>query len=108
MIAQREIDIRPATATAPVEMPTGAEMLIQALVHEGVDTIFGYPGGAVLHIYDELWRARHRNTHYLVRHEKGAVHTAEGYDRAPGGTDRARSSWLRVMPGRRAEPASCS
>jgi len=64
--------------------PTGAEMLINALVFEGVDTIFGYPGGAVLHIYDELWRARDRITHYLVRHEQGAVHMAEGYARATG------------------------
>jgi len=65
-------------------MPTGAEMLIEALTFEGVDTIFGYPGGAVLHIYDELWRARDRITHYLVRHEQGAVHMAEGYARATG------------------------
>jgi acetolactate synthase-1/2/3 large subunit len=59
-------------------------MLIEALTFEGVDTIFGYPGGAVLHIYDELWRARDRITHYLVRHEQGAVHMAEGYARATG------------------------
>jgi len=65
-------------------MPTGAEMLVEALVHEGVEAIFGYPGGAVLHIYDELWRARDRITHYLVRHEQGAVHMAEGYGRATG------------------------
>src|SRR5438876_4756815 len=65
-------------------MPRGAEILIQALVHEGVDAIFGYPGGAVLHIYDELWRARDRITHYLVRHEQGAVHMAEGYSKASG------------------------
>jgi len=84
MIAQQEIDNRVATPAAPAESPTGAEMLIQALVHEGVDTIFGYPGGAVLHIYDELWRARDRITHYLVRHEQGAVHMAEGYARATG------------------------
>ena len=64
--------------------PRGAEILIQALLHEGVDAIFGYPGGAVLHIYDELWRARDRVTHYLVRHEQGAVHMAEGYARASG------------------------
>lgn len=64
--------------------PSGAEMLIDALVYEGVDTIFGYPGGAVLHIYDELWRARDRVTHYLVRHEQGAVHMAEGYARSTG------------------------
>src|SRR5918995_7448968 len=66
------------------QMPTASEMLIEALIFEGVDTIFGYPGGAVLHIYDELWRARDRITHYLVRHEQGAVHMAEGYARASG------------------------
>src|SRR5882724_2878985 len=64
--------------------PRGAEILIEALVYEGVDAIFGYPGGAVLHVYDELWRARDRITHYLVRHEQGAVHMAEGYARASG------------------------
>src|SRR5690348_12004620 len=73
--------------TSPVQVvqgPTGAEILIDALTYEGVDTIFGYPGGAVLHIYDELWRARDRITHHLVRHEQGAVHMAEGYARASG------------------------
>jgi acetolactate synthase I/II/III large subunit len=84
MIVQQEIENRVFAQTAPAEMPTGAEMLIHALVHEGVDTIFGYPGGAVLHIYDELWRARDRITHYLVRHEQGAVHMAEGYARSTG------------------------
>src|SRR5215213_1253569 len=84
MIAQPKIDDGIATSTAPAEMPTAAEMLIQALVNEGVDTIFGYPGGAVLHIYDELWRYRDRITHYLVRHEQGAVHMAEGYSKATG------------------------
>jgi acetolactate synthase I/II/III large subunit len=67
-------------------LPTGAEILVDALSYEGVDTIFGYPGGAVLHIYDELWRVRDRMTHYLVRHEQGAVHMAEGYARATGKT----------------------
>jgi acetolactate synthase I/II/III large subunit len=73
-----------ATAAPVVQGPTGAEILIDALTYEGVDTIFGYPGGAVLHIYDELWRARDRITHHLVRHEQGAVHMAEGYARASG------------------------
>src|SRR5437762_3894253 len=68
----------------PIPEPRGAEILIEALLHERVDSIFGYPGGAVLHIYDELWRARDRVTHYLVRHEQGAVHMAEGYARASG------------------------
>ena len=67
-----------------MEWTTGAEILVKALVYEGVNTIFGYPGGAVLHIYDELWRARDRLSHYLVRHEQGAVHMAEGYARATG------------------------
>lgn len=74
--------IAPAAATET--FPRGAEILIQALLHEGVESIFGYPGGAVLHIYDELWRARDRITHYLVRHEQGAIHMAEGYARSSG------------------------
>jgi acetolactate synthase-1/2/3 large subunit len=78
------LTIDPAPEVLALQRPRGAEILIQALVHEGVDTIFGYPGGAVLHIYDELWRARDRITHYLVRHEQGAVHMAEGYARASG------------------------
>jgi acetolactate synthase-1/2/3 large subunit len=82
LIANVEIE-QPAKARV-AEAPTGAEILIDALTYEGVDTIFGYPGGAVLHIYDELWRARDRITHYLVRHEQGAVHMAEGYARASG------------------------
>jgi acetolactate synthase-1/2/3 large subunit len=64
--------------------PTGAEILMVALLAEKTDTIFGYPGGAVLHIYDELWRFRDKITHYLVRHEQGAIHMADGYARASG------------------------
>src|SRR5256884_3382211 len=78
------IEPDPALASGLQTMRTGAEVLIEALRFEGVDTIFGYPGGAVLHIYDELWRARHQLTHYLVRHEQGAVHMAEGFARASG------------------------
>jgi acetolactate synthase-1/2/3 large subunit len=90
MSAQQDIltkSIEPSAAQAaeqPQCMPRGAEVLMDALAHEGVDAIFGYPGGAVLHIYDELWRVRDRITHYLVRHEQGAVHMAEGYARASG------------------------
>jgi acetolactate synthase-1/2/3 large subunit len=83
MVAQQQILNQPLRSAAS-DQPTGAEMLVEALVYEGVDAIFGYPGGAVLHIYDELWRARDRITHYLVRHEQGAVHMAEGYARATG------------------------
>jgi acetolactate synthase I/II/III large subunit len=64
--------------------PRGAEIVVRGLIKNGVDKIFGLPGGAVLHIYDEIWRFRDEITHYLVRHEQGAVHAAEGYARATG------------------------
>jgi acetolactate synthase I/II/III large subunit len=63
---------------------TGAQILVETLLRHDVDTIFGYPGGAVLHIYDELARNQHRLRHILVRHEQGAVHMAEGYAKATG------------------------
>ncbi|WP_158968017.1 acetolactate synthase 3 large subunit [Chachezhania sediminis] len=62
---------------------TGARMVIQALKDQGVDTVFGYPGGAVLPIYDELFQ-QNEIRHILVRHEQGAVHAAEGYARSTG------------------------
>jgi acetolactate synthase I/II/III large subunit len=62
----------------------GARILCEALLKEGVETIFGYPGGAVLHIYDELCRMRDRLHHVLSRHEQGAIHMAEGYAKATG------------------------
>lgn len=62
---------------------TGAKMVVQALKDQGVDTVFGYPGGAVLPIYDEIFQ-QNGIRHYLVRHEQGAVHAAEGYARATG------------------------
>src|ERR671929_964439 len=62
---------------------TGAEMVIQALADQGVQYIFGYPGGAVLPIYDALFQ-QDKIRHYLVRHEQGAVHAAEGYARSTG------------------------
>ncbi len=62
----------------------GAKVLCEALVAEGVDTVFGYPGGAVLHVYDELVQMRDRIHHVLVRHEQGAVHMAEGYAKVTG------------------------
>ena len=75
------------TETVPQTLhqaPRGAEILVRGLIKNGVNTIFGLPGGAVLHIYDEIWRFRDEITHYLVRHEQGAVHAAEGYARATG------------------------
>ena len=61
----------------------GAEILLKALVDQGVEVIFGYPGGAVLPIYDELFK-QNRLRHVLVRHEQAAVHAAEGYARSTG------------------------
>src|SRR6202048_4604886 len=68
--------------SAMTEM-TGAEMVIAALVDQGVEHIFGYPGGAVLPIYDALFQQQ-KLQHILVRHEQGAVHAAEGYARSTG------------------------
>ncbi|HEX6866537.1 MAG TPA: thiamine pyrophosphate-binding protein, partial [Caulobacteraceae bacterium] len=75
------------TKAADREM-TGAQMVVQALIDQGVDTIFGYPGGAVLPIYDALFQDDEANgqrlRHILVRHEQGATHAAEGYARSTG------------------------
>ena len=65
------------------DVATGAQNLVRALLEEGVDTVFGYPGGAVLPIYDALFE-HPRIRHILVRHEQGAVHAAEGYARSTG------------------------
>ena len=62
---------------------TGAEIVVQSLADEGVEYVFGYPGGAALHIYDAIYR-QDRVKHILVRHEQGATHAADGYARATG------------------------
>ncbi|OGI04500.1 MAG: acetolactate synthase, large subunit, biosynthetic type [Candidatus Melainabacteria bacterium GWF2_37_15] len=62
---------------------TGAQIFIECLKAEGVDVLFGYPGGVILHIYDELYKCEEIK-HYLVRHEQGAIHAAEGYTRVTG------------------------
>ncbi len=66
------------------ESMRGARIVIEGLLREGVDLIFGYPGGAILHVYDELHKAQDRIRHILVRHEQGAVHAAEGFARSTG------------------------
>uniref|UniRef100_UPI002599FAD7 thiamine pyrophosphate-binding protein n=1 Tax=uncultured Pseudoalteromonas sp. TaxID=114053 RepID=UPI002599FAD7 len=62
---------------------TGAEIVVQSLKDEGVEFVFGYPGGAALHIYDALYKQQDVR-HILVRHEQGATHAADGYARATG------------------------
>ena len=74
--------IQTATTTDAASL-TGAQVVIQALVDQGVDVIFGYPGGAVLPLYDALFQ-QDRIRHILVRHEQAAVHAAEGYARSTG------------------------
>ncbi len=65
---------------------TGAEILMRALLDEGVSTLFGYPGGAIMPVYDALYDYRDRLNHILVRHEQAAAHAAEGYARVSGKT----------------------
>ena len=72
-----------ASLTETGETLTGAEVVIRSLVAEGVEYVFGYPGGAVLYIYDALAQ-QDKLKHILVRHEQGALHAADGYARATG------------------------
>ncbi len=65
---------------------TGAQIIIETLIEQGVDTVFGYPGGQVLNIYDELYKNSDRINHILAAHEQGAAHAADGYFRATGKT----------------------
>lgn len=67
----------------PTQPLNGAEIILKALADQGVEVIFGYPGGAVLPIYDEIFK-QNRLRHILVRHEQAAVHAAEGYARSTG------------------------
>jgi acetolactate synthase-1/2/3 large subunit len=84
MTATVEKNVEFSASPSPCELIRGARILCEALIREGVDTIFGYPGGAVLHIYDELLNYQDRIKHILCRHEQGAVHMAEGYAKVSG------------------------
>ena len=61
---------------------TGSEILVQCLREQGVDTVFGYPGGCILNVYDALYKHSDEITHILTSHEQGASHAADGYARA--------------------------
>ena len=63
---------------------SGAEALIHCLLAEGVETMYGYPGGAIMPVYDELYKFQDKLTHILTRHEQGATHAAQGYARVSG------------------------
>ena len=66
------------------KMMTGSDALIQSLIYEGVDTLFGYPGGAIMPVFDALYDKKEKMNHILARHEQGAVHAAQGYARVSG------------------------
>mgnify|MGYP001470498006 CR=1 FL=1 len=70
--------------TAEAPLLTGSQALIESFLREGVETVFGYPGGAIIPVYDALYDYRDRLRHILVRHEQGAVHSAQGYARVSG------------------------
>ena len=63
---------------------TGADIVIECLLEQGVDTVFGYPGGTILNVYDSLYNYRDKINHVLTSHEQGAAHAADGYARATG------------------------
>lgn len=72
------------TSTAAAVQISGSQAVLEALIHENVDTVFGYPGGAIMPIYDALYDYNDRLKHILVRHEQGGVHAAQGYARTSG------------------------
>jgi acetolactate synthase-1/2/3 large subunit len=80
-VAQQEILNKPAKETVNI---TGSAAVLEALIAEGVDTIFGYPGGAIMPIYDALYDYNEKLNHILVRHEQGGIHAGQGYARTSG------------------------
>lgn len=70
----------------PISQLKGSQAVLEALLCEGVDTVFGYPGGAIMPIYDALYDYNEKLTHILVRHEQGGIHAAQGYARTSGRT----------------------
>ncbi|MGV8880203.1 MAG: biosynthetic-type acetolactate synthase large subunit [Sphingobacteriaceae bacterium] len=81
-IAQQEAEIAPKNTEAVAL--SGSVILLEALIAEGVDTIFGYPGGAIMPIYDALYDYQEKLQHILVRHEQGGIHAGQGYARTSG------------------------
>src|ERR1700742_336190 len=75
-----------AAPPAPARELSGSAAVLEAFLEEGADIIFGYPGGAIMPIYDALYDYRDRLNHILVRHEQGAIHAAQGFARTSGKT----------------------
>ena len=79
LLAQKGTEMEKET-----KIMTGSQIVVETLIEQGVGTVFGYPGGQVLNLYDELYKARDRIKHVLTAHEQGAAHAADGYSRATG------------------------
>src|SRR5690606_31586257 len=77
-------ELEPKQKTTTMTQLSGSQAVLEALIHEGVDTVFGYPGGAIMPIYDALYDYNDKLTHILVRHEQGGIHAAQGYARTSG------------------------
>ena len=74
---------------------TGAEIVIECLKEQGVDVVFGYPGGSILNVYDALYKHSDEIFHVLTSHEQGAAHAADGYARATGKVGVCGDQWSR-------------
>lgn len=79
-----ETKIKAKYLDQPIERITGSEAIVRCLIAEGVDILYGYPGGAIMPVYDELFKFRDQIHHVLTRHEQGATHAAQGYARISG------------------------
>ncbi|WP_397444562.1 biosynthetic-type acetolactate synthase large subunit [Polaribacter sp. R77954] len=75
---------KPKKATKTTERISGSEAIVRCLIEEGVDILYGYPGGAIMPVYDELYKYQDKIHHVLTRHEQGATHSAQGYARISG------------------------
>ncbi|MEO6684231.1 MAG: biosynthetic-type acetolactate synthase large subunit [Ginsengibacter sp.] len=84
MVATNQQTTKDPSEITKGQMMSGSDAVIQTLLAENVDSIFGYPGGAIMPIYDALYNYADKINHYLVRHEQGAVHAAQGYARVTG------------------------
>ena len=80
-VAKRKKTVAKKPKKVRKEKLTGAEAILRCFLAEGVDTIFGYPGGAIMPVYDALYDYEDRLRHILPRHEQGAIHAAQGYAR---------------------------
>ncbi|MFD2553773.1 biosynthetic-type acetolactate synthase large subunit [Sphingobacterium tabacisoli] len=84
MSTLEKTETKESQKTTAASQLTGSQAVLEALIHEGVDTVFGYPGGAIMPIYDALYDYNDQLKHILVRHEQGGIHAAQGYARTSG------------------------